>query len=376
MKIIIIQRIFPNYRKAIFDKLNNVYGVKVFHGKNESGIIQIETTYSVPIKLIQPFKKETIAFLFGFKKIIKAKPDIIFHEFTIGVPTLLIVRIIAFFIKAKFIIWGHNINLQRGFKPFSNISDFYRYLLMRSSKAVLFYSPDQLIEVKKYINSKKLFVAYNALDTNAQLKNYKKISENTRAEVKTQLNINTEFNLIFISRLLPAKKPEDILKIYELLDETIKKKVGVHIIGNGPMFDMLQKNIYESGLSDNIKLYGEINDAQTLGQLLYVSDFMINPGYLGLSINLSFAYGCPIITFDNDKMEQQHSPEIYYLKDGYSGIKIKNLNLLEMSQTLSKSLSDGSYIKMRENCLGTIYKEGSIHQMFSGFEKTISFVKK
>ena len=103
---------------------------------------------------------------------------------------------------------------------------------------------------------------------------------------------------------------------------------------------------------------------------------MINPGYLGLSVNLSFAYGCPIITFDNEQMEQMHSPEIYYLKDGYSGIKIKRLDLTEMAKALNESLMDGSFNKMRENCLKTIYEEGSIQKMFSGFEKAIDFVSR
>ncbi len=376
MKIIIIQRIFPNYRKAIFDKLYNVYGTKVFHGRNSSGINQIQTSYSIPIKLIQPFKKETVAFLFGFVKIIKERPNIIFHEFTIGVPSLLIVRFISFFLRSKFIIWGHNVNLKRGFKPFSNISDFYRYLLMRSSSAVLFYSPDQMIQVKKYVNSEKLFVAYNALDTDSQLATYKHISRSSRDDIKEQLGINAAFNLVFISRLLPAKKPEQIIEIFKLLNEEIKEKVNVHIIGNGSMFEALQKNIDKAGLSAKIKLYGEVTDEEALGKLIYISDFMINPGYLGLSVNLAFAYGCPIITFENEYMEQVHSPEIYYLKDGYSGIKIKNLDLAEMAQSLSDTLLDGSYIKMRANCLTTIYEEGSINQMFSGFEKAIAYVKK
>lgn len=376
MKIIIIQRIFPIYRKAIFDKLNKVYGVRIFHGKNKSGIKQIETAYTTPIKLIQPFKKETVGFLFGFIKIFKAKPDIIIHEFTIGIPSLLLVRLQALIMGSKFIVWGHNINLKRGFKPFLSISDFYRYLIMRSSHAVLFYIPDQMMHVKKYINNDKMFVAYNALDTDAQLKNYKQIAQHSQADVKKELNINFKYNLIFISRLLPAKKPEQIIDIYSMIDAHIRPMVGIHIIGNGPMYDHLQTIIDKVGYSSNIKLYGEITDEYTLGKFLYISDFMINPGYLGLSVNLAFAYGCPIITFDNKEMDQMHSPEVYYLKDKYSGIKIKNLNLAEMADAISKSLADGSYSKMRENCLSTIYEEGSIQQMFSGFENSIAFVNR
>jgi glycosyltransferase involved in cell wall biosynthesis len=376
MKVIIIQRIFPIYRKAIFDKLNKAYGIELFHGKNTSGISQVNTLYSKQIKLFQPFKKETIALLFGFRKIIKSKPDIIFHEFTIGVPTLLVVRMLAYIMRSKFIIWGHNINLERGFKPFSSFSDFYRYLIMKSSDAILFYIPDQMEHVKKYINNEKMFVAYNALDTETQLKNYQKISAIKREDIKNELHINAKYNLIFISRLLPAKKPEQIIEMYGMLEEKIRNNVGVHIIGNGTMYEPLKKMIEEFGYSNNIKLYGEITDENQLGRLLYVSDFMVNPGYLGLSVNLAFAYGCPIITFENEKMEQVHSPEIYYLKDGYSGIKIKNLDLEEMAESLSRTLVDGSYLEMRKNCLKTIYTEGSIDQMFGGFEKAISFVNK
>lgn len=374
MKIIIIQRIFPIYRKAIFDKLNKVYGVRIFHGKNKSGIKQIHTAYSTPIKLIQPFQKETVGFLFGFIKIMKAKPDIIFHEFTIGIASLLLVRLQAFLMKSKFIVWGHNVNLKRGFKPFSNISDFYRYLIMRSSHAVLFYIPDQMMHVKRYIKNDKLFVANNALDTETQLEIYKQIAEHSQADIKKELNVNFKYNLIFISRLLPAKKPEQIIDIYSMINEKIRPMIGIHIIGDGSMYDPLQKMIDKVGYSANIKLYGEITDEYLLGKFLYISDFMINPGYLGLSVNLAFAFGCPIITFDNEEMEQMHSPELYYLKDGYSGIKIKNLDLSEMASTLSRSFEDGSYNKMRANCLSIIYEEGSIQQMFNGFEKSIAFV--
>ena len=132
--------------------------------------------------------------------------------------------------------------------------------------------------------------------------------------------------------------------------------------------------INAAGFTDNIKMYGEVTDEIRLGKFLYVSDFMINPGYLGLSVNLAFAYGCPIITFDTADMEQAHSPEVYYLKDGYSGITIKNLNIKEMAAALNTSLKNGSYKKMRENCLYTIYKEGSIHQMFSGFKNALCYL--
>lgn len=374
MKIIIIQKIFPNYRKAIFDKLHAIYGVKIIHGKNDSGIKQIATNYSIPVKLIQLSKKETLVFLFGFRQILKNKPKVIVHEFTIGVLSLSIVRAMAFLMGSKFILWGHNINLKRGFKPFSSPADFYRYLLMKSSSAVLFYSPDQMEGVKKYINNKKLFVAYNALDTDTQLANYNHISTQSREEIKKEFGITAKYNLIFISRLLPAKKPEQIIEIYELLEKEIQNDLVIHIIGSGPMFQSLQSMIVEAGFADNIKLYGEITDEIQLGKLLYISDFMINPGYLGLSVNLAFAYGCPIITFDNEHMEQPHSPEVYYLKDGYSGIIIKNLDLTEMATALNDSFKSGSFIEMRKNCLTTIYKEGSIQQMFSGFKKVLSYV--
>lgn len=374
MKIIIIQKIFPNYRKAIFDKLHQAYGANIVHGKNESGIQQISANYSIPVRLIQFSKKETLVFLFGFRQLLKSRPKIIVHEFTIGILSLSIVRILAYFMGSKFILWGHNINLKRGFKPYSNFADFYRFLLMKSSDAVLFYSPDQLEPVKEFINNKKLFVAYNALDTDTQLANYKLISSKSRELVKHELGINTKYNLIFISRLLPAKKTEQIIEIYRLLDEDIKLNLTVHIIGSGPMYLPLQEMVEEAGFANNIKLYGEITNEITLGKYLYASDFMINPGYLGLSVNLAFAYGCPIITFDNALMDQPHSPEVYYLKDGYSGIIIKNLDVIEMAASLNHSLKTESYIIMRENCLNTIYKEGSIHQMFSGFQNVLSYV--
>ena len=51
-----------------------------------------------------------------------------------------------------------------------------------------------------------------------------------------------------------------------------------------------------------------------------ISDLMINPGLVGLSIIDSFAAGLPIITTNIST----HSPEISYLQNNYNGLILEN----------------------------------------------------
>src|SRR6056297_3658333 len=87
-KILIIQRIFSNYRQPIFDRLNNNHELLLLHGKNKRGIKQINTEYSKQVKQVQYYKKETNVYLNVFFDLFKFKPQIVVHEFNPSIISL------------------------------------------------------------------------------------------------------------------------------------------------------------------------------------------------------------------------------------------------------------------------------------------------
>jgi glycosyltransferase involved in cell wall biosynthesis len=89
------------------------------------------------------------------------------------------------------------------------------------------------------------------------------------------------------------------------------------IVGDGPQRELVQKAVDESG--------GWIHwlGAQTgrdKARVLSMSQLMLNPGMVGLSILDSLVAGVPMVT----TAYPHHSPEIVYLHSGQNGLMTEN----------------------------------------------------
>ena len=92
-EIVIIQRIFPEYQKPIFDAIHKKIDFTLLHSNDKSGIKQVDSTYSVQIKKWQYGKGETHLFLNVFGYIKRNKPQIIIHELAVGILSLPLVML-------------------------------------------------------------------------------------------------------------------------------------------------------------------------------------------------------------------------------------------------------------------------------------------
>ena len=109
-RILVIQRIFSNYRKPIFDRLSSSYDFLLLHSKNQSGITQTKAPYSVSVRSVKYGNKETNVFLFVLFQIIKFNPEIIIHEFNPSILSLHTSYIYSRLLGKKIILWGHGYN--------------------------------------------------------------------------------------------------------------------------------------------------------------------------------------------------------------------------------------------------------------------------
>ena len=101
-----------------------------------------------------------------------------------------------------------------------------------------------------------------------------------------------------------------------------------------------------------------------------ISDIFLNPGLTGLGILDAFSAGLPFITMS----DSLHSPEIYYLKNGFNGYIVKNgmdgyvktcLNILNNCK-LRKVLSKNAIITSNKYCLMNMInkiKRGILHNV-------------
>ena len=294
IKVLIIQRVFSNYRKPIFDKLNETYDLKILHSANNNGIKQVKTEYCEQITAIKYYKKETSVYLAVLKRILSLKPNVIIHEFNPSILNIYFLIIFKKILGYSIILWGHGFNKDKTI----NIKKFsirLRIWLARRADAIIVYGNEGKNNLSKFINREKIFIAYNTLDTAYFSIILKKLNANGKEVIKKELSVHHKYNVVFIGRLLKDKiLPEIFVEIVCKITSQISD-IAFHIIGEGE-----SENILKSKLTtlDNVFFYGAVYDDMLIGKYLFISDLVLNPGYLGLSIIHAFSFGTPVFSFE------------------------------------------------------------------------------
>ena len=129
---------------------------------------------------------------------------------------------------------------------------------------------------KKYAS--KSFILNNAIDTSKFVYNYK-----TREELRKKLKINNKYVIGQVGRLISVKNH---LFSLNLLKEYLKinKDVFLLIIGDGELYDVLNKEIKRLNIIDNVLILKNRSDVNCLMQAM---DAFIMPSlYEGLPLSL------------------------------------------------------------------------------------------
>lgn len=375
--VIIIQRIFPEYRKPIFNAIHQKVAFALLHSSNESGIKQTSSPYSVKIKKWQYGKGDTQLFLRVFGYIKKNKPKVIIHELAVGIISLPLVMLAKRIFGYKLIIWGHTYNRKIGFNPQKNLTDRYRLWLQRNADAIVTYSvgeKEKLIENK--IDGNKVFPALNTLDTNRYLPIRDSFETIGREKIKQKLGFVHKFNLIFIGRLYEDKWPQYATDVLDMLHKE-GLSVALHFVGSGPMEKALLEYAQQNDIENNVFFRGEIYDEHSTGELLFASDVMIMPGCVGLSVNHAFCFDCPVITFETNNHIPAHGPEIEYIVHGKTGFVVKNKSVEDMAGAIYNYLNDELLQKeFKIHIRQMIETICPIERLTNGFINAINYVHK
>lgn len=267
---------------------------------------------------------------------------------------------LVFWLKTKkipIINWTHGVNLKDSNNKIKN--SIFR-LLHNLSDAIVLYSPNE----KKYIkekNYKKCFIANNTINFNI----IEDIIE-SKKEIKEALNIKYEKVVLFVGRILPQKRLDDLIEIFST---NANDDLGLVIVGPG--LSEKQKEVIEQAKS--ITYLGEIYNSNEINRIHKMSDIFCIPGANGLGLNLAMFWGLPCLTYKNSP----HSPEIWYLKDSYNGYLLKESTTKSLRASIMKLLSNKDILqKMSENAKKHILSEGSINKMFSGFHSAVDYCLK
>ena len=374
-KVVIIGRVFSNYRKPIYDILSEKYSFSFLHSKNKSGINQVITPYSVKIKSFNFSTKETGTYLFVTNYLEKIKPHVVIHEFAIGILSMFRTYSKCKLLNIKFILYSHGYDRKKGFTPGKSWLDKIRLFYIKKADAIIVYGQFDRRVLGNYIDINKIFVAQNTLSTNhlSSIKN--SLMEEGKGNVKKRLGFDKQYNLVFIGRLLDDKKPDLVIDALEQLLNTFHLDIALHYVGGGNEYSFLKEKTKRLGLQNNVIFHGAIHDETKTGEILFASDMMVMPGYLGLSVNHAFCFDCPVMSFEQQKNGPFHSPEVEYVINNETGFLLKEHSTESMAYALNNYFVNLTLqITIKENIQKMVFEVFPIEKMVKGFDDAISYV--
>ncbi len=184
-------------------------------------------------------------------------------------------------------------------------------------------SVDYLMPSSNYLTNyyKELFTEYR----------YKIITNNMPIETDNKLSNLKNKNIISVGRLEKVKGYDDLIKLFNKLDN---KEWTLSIVGTGSEFDNLNNLIKELNMEDNIKLLG-FKNTEELNKLYKESSIYIMTSIeesFGLVLLEAASHGLPLIAYDSALGAKEIIKE--------NGILIKNRNEKEMIKELKNLIND------------------------------------
>ena len=346
-KVLLISNRVMHYRSRIYNAFFDMFKERGYEFHVISNDYQ---KVDFPIRYI---KHELPFSVSGYVKAIKEiQPDVCINF--LHLKDKLIIPL-TFYCRMKgipMIYWNHGINIDTPDATLKNM--IFRFIHTISSSIIL-YSTNELKYLTKK-NQKKTFIAKNTLD----FSDVNRAVLRSPEEVKAAYGIKEKKVVMYISRILPYKGLNILLKLFKDTPE-----IGLVVVGGGINAEQLKcidetPNYYYLG-----EKYGnEVDEIYQMG------DVFSTPGHIGLALNQAMYWGKPVVV-----LNRIHAPEIIYLHQEENGAIVDTE--AELKETILNLCKDEQlYAKWSKGCTDTYKNEMQIENMFEGFIQAINFVSK
>lgn len=199
--------------------------------------------------------------------------------------------------------------------------------------------------VEKGMDSNKLFVIHNSLDYDSQLRLRKEL---VSKPIYSDHFRNDNPNLVFVGRLTPVKKLDQILKSM-IVSKSKGHDYNLTLIGGGEMKEYLQDLAAKIGLDSNVWFFGPCYEEQVLASMIYNADLCVSPGNIGLTAMHSMVYGTPCVTHNSFPLQM---PEFEAIEEWKTGAFFELNDIESLSDCIDKwfELKSNNRDSVRHDC--------------------------
>lgn len=346
-KVLLISNRVMHYRSRIYNAFFDMFKERGFEFHVISNDYQ---KVDFPIRYI----KHELPFSFGgyIKAIKEIKPNVCINF--LHLKDKLIIPL-TFYTRMKgipMIYWNHGINIKT---PDAKLKNAIFHFIHTISNAIILYSTNELKYLSKS-NQKKTFIAKNTLD----FSDVNRAALRSPEEVKAAYGIKEKKIVMYISRILPYKGLDILLKLFKDTPE-----IGVVVVGGG-INEEQQKTI---DANPNYYYLGE-KYGNEVDEIYQMGDVFSTPGHIGLALNQAMYWGKPVVV-----LNRIHAPEIIYLHQHKNGAIVDSEEELK-STILQLCKDEEMYSKYSNGCIKTYKDEMQIENMFDGFIKAVEYCKR
>ena len=378
-EVLYVTRMVPHYRYAALRRLNERLGGRLVvcagtpPRTSSLKTLTRATPHGYPTLPIRNvwIGGETLH-IQPFGRIFRAypAPSVVIAEESIRSVTLPLLLRRARQAGAARLTWGHFSSNRR---PFSRRSPTtcYRLALARSVEGCICYSEPIADLLRPHIDPSRIFVAPNTLDTCTLLALYEKLQRTGRAGIRRRLKLDIGCPVfVFLGRLIKAKGTTMLLDTFEILRRRHPNSTLV-VIGDGPEHTIMKTR---AGRIGGVRMLGTVTDWSASAPFLYAADLLLNPGYLGLSINHAFSLGLPIVSQESPSPSiRYHSPEIAYLLPEENGLLAPYGNAEAMADAVDHVLANRD--RYAHNALEFARANLGLDVMVDGLARAVSFAE-
>lgn len=135
--------------------------------------------------------------------------------------------------------------------------------------------------------------------------------------LECEFELRTErCDILYVGRLVREKKVSLLIDAFAQAASRLPAEVRLVIAGDGPEAASLHAQAQRLGIAPRVEFLGAQTDALYLKNRYSKAFLAVSPGYVGLSVVQSLAYGVPMLI----ARHEPHSPEIEVCQEGVNSI--------------------------------------------------------
>lgn len=376
IRVGVFSHYYPEYRDAVFVRLSQDPDFEFTFLADEpprDSFIRSPITPRYPSKRIKvltvpiPGTKNVLSHRFGqLLSLLTRKYDVLLLTNDVLAPDIWLCCLLAPLLGVPVCIWGQGLS-----RPPSRMRTALRYALTRLAKAAVFYSEGgKDYWIRQGIPANKLFVAYNALDTDRQIRIRDSLTPDVMREFLAEHELGDRTVVTYLGRLIAVKKPSIFVDAVARAVEQDPRLVGI-LIGDGPQRAELEQRAIEKGVANAIRFVGELYDEALIARYLTASTAVVLPAAAGLAIQHAGVYGSPLILGD---VPDHHLPEQEIVVEEQTGLWCPDGDVEAFAAAMLRLGRDRSFRdRLSANVRREIDEKYNVARMAQGFLEAMRY---